>query len=82
MSMESFPYPRSLSPIARSIKADISASPSGAELENLAAADQRRIHRKERILGGRPDEQNQARLDIGEENILLGAIEAMNFVEK
>ena len=52
------------------------------KLKNLAPADQRRIHRKKRILRRRPHQHDQPRLHIRQQNILLRAIEPVNLIEK
>src|SRR5271154_123439 len=52
------------------------------ELKNLAAAHERRIHRKKRILRRGSDQNDQSRFNIREQNILLRAIKAMDFIEK
>ena len=51
-------------------------------MKNLAPADQRRIDGEKWILRRRADEQDQSRFHIGQQNVLLGAVEAMNFIEK
>ena len=52
------------------------------ERENLAAAQQRRIDREERVLRGRPDQDHDAALDIGQQDVLLRLVEAMDLVEE
>ena len=47
------------------------------EFEDLTAADERRYEGKERILGRGSDEGYDAVLDIGQQSILLRAIEAV-----
>ena len=37
---------------------------------------------KNGIFGRRADEQDQAALDIGQQDVLLGAVEAVDFVEE
>ena len=51
-------------------------------MKYLNATNQRRIHRKEWILGRYADEQDQSRFDIGKQDILLRPIEPVNFIEK
>ena len=52
------------------------------ELENLAAAHQRRVHCKKRVFGRGADQQDPPCLHIGQQNILLGAVETVDFIEK
>ena len=52
------------------------------ELEDLAAADQRRNQRKERIGRRRPDETDDALFHVGQQHVLLGAVEAVQFVDE
>ena len=52
------------------------------EFEHAAAADQRAVEREERILRGRADKDHDAFFDVGQEHVLLGAVEAMDFVDE
>jgi len=54
----------------------------GFEAEEGAAADERGVDGEEGVFGGSADEGDEAALDIGEEDVLLGAGEAVNFVEE
>ena len=53
-----------------------------AEFENLRARDERAVDAEEGILRGRADEPHDAILDLGEEHILLGLVEAVDFVDE
>ncbi len=52
------------------------------ELENAAAAYQRAREREERILRGGADENDAAVFHVGQEHVLLRAVEAMDFVDE
>ena len=52
------------------------------ERENLAAAQQRRVDGEERVLRRGADERDAAFLDIGQQHILLGAVEAVQLVHE
>ena len=52
------------------------------KLKNTTATDQRTIDCKERILGRCANEDNGTIFDIGQQHILLSAIESVDFVEK
>ena len=52
------------------------------ELEDLAARDQRRVDAEERVLRRRADQDDQPVLDVVEQHVLLGAVEAVDFVEE
>ncbi len=54
----------------------------GCELENTAARDQGRIDGEERIFSGGADQQDQPVLNIRQQDVLLGTVEAMYLVEK
>src|SRR5688572_30383706 len=54
----------------------------GAQFENLRARYERRVDEKKRIVGGGANEANDAALDIGQEDVLLRFVEAMNFVDE
>ena len=49
---------------------------------NLRPGQQRRIHLEGRVLGGRADQDDVARLDAREEGILLGLVEPVDLVEE
>ena len=75
------PKPRSGSVGAVDECADVIFA-DGGELEDLAPADERRVNRKERILRRRSDQQNMAGFNVGQKNVLLGAVETVDFVEE
>ena len=50
--------------------------------QHLAARHQRAGQREGRILGGRADQGDRAVLDLGEQTVLLGAIEAVDLVDE
>ena len=50
--------------------------------EDLGAGEECRVKLEGRVLGGRPDEDDGAVFDIWEEAILLGAVEAVDFVDE
>ena len=52
------------------------------ERENAGSREQGRIDLKRWILGGRTNQRNQAGLDMGQQGILLGGIEAMHLVDE
>ena len=49
---------------------------------DLCAGQQRRDHFKGRIFRGRPDKNDVARFDVRKESILLGFVEAVNFIDE
>ncbi len=49
---------------------------------DAAAGEQRGDDLEGRIFGGRADEADGAALDVGEEGVLLGLVEAMNFIDE
>ena len=53
-----------------------------AQDQYLAARQQRGVELEARILGGRADQRHRPVLDIGQEAVLLGAVEAMDFVHE
>ena len=53
-----------------------------AQDQHLAARQQRGVELEARILGGRADERDGAVLDIGQEAVLLGAVEAVDLVHE
>ncbi len=52
------------------------------QCEQLAARQQCAVDREVRVAGGRPHQRQRSRLDIGQQRILLGPIEAMDFVDE
>ena len=52
------------------------------EPEQRGAREQRAGEREERVLGGGADEDEQALLDVREQRVLLGAVEAVHLVEE
>ncbi len=50
--------------------------------QNLGAGEKRRIDLEGGVFGGRADQDDRAVLDIGQEGILLGAVEAVNLVDE
>ena len=52
------------------------------ELEDAAAADQRAVDREERVFGGRADEDHHALFHVGQQHVLLGLVEAVDFVDE
>ena len=52
------------------------------ELEHAAAADQRAVDGEEGILRRRADEDHDAVFDIGQQHVLLGPVEAVDFVDE
>ena len=52
------------------------------ELEDAAAADERLVDLKIGVLGGRADQDDRAVLDPRQQRVLLGLVEAVNFVHK
>ena len=52
------------------------------EPEQRGAREQRTGEREERVLGGRADEHEQALLDVRQQRVLLGAVEAVHLVEE
>ena len=55
---------------------------SGSKREDLAAAQQRRVDREERVLRRRPDQDDDAVLDVRQQHVLLGLVEAVDLVEE
>ena len=49
---------------------------------DLRAREERRVHFEGRILGGRADEHDRARLDVREKRVLLRLVEAVDFVDE
>src|SRR5690606_23722043 len=54
----------------------------GLEAERLASREQRRVDRERRVLRRRADQRDRARLDVGQERVLLGLVEPMDLVQK
>ena len=54
----------------------------GFELENLGAGDEGGIDVEVGIVRGGSNEANGAAFEVGEEGVLLGFIEAVNFVDE
>ena len=52
------------------------------EREDLAAAQERRVDREERVLRRRPDQDDAAFLDVRQQHVLLGAIEAVQLIDE
>src|SRR5262249_39844811 len=50
--------------------------------EQLAAAQQRRVDGEKRVLRGRADQDDDAFLHIRKQQVLLGFVEAMQFIEE
>jgi len=58
------------------------ASSSRCEDEDLAAREQGAVKLEGRVLGGGADQHDGAVLDIGQEGVLLGAVEAVDLVDE
>ena len=56
----------------------------GQALEHVhaAAREQRRVHLERRVLGGRADQGHGAPLDVRQERVLLGLVEAVDLVDE
>jgi hypothetical protein len=52
------------------------------ELKNPGTTDQGFVDLKEGILGGRPNQNHRAVFHPGQQRILLGFVEAVNFINK
>ena len=52
------------------------------EAEQRRAAEQRRVHLEERVLGGGADQRDEPALDAGEQRVLLRLVEAVHLVEE
>ena len=52
------------------------------ELEYPAAADQGAVNREEGILGGGPDQDCHALFDVGQQDVLLGLVEAVDLIDE
>ncbi len=51
-------------------------------MEDLGAGDECGVDGEEGIFGGGADEDDEAELDVAEEDVLLGFVEAVDFVEE
>ena len=60
----------------------ISSTVKRPQRVDFGAREQRRDHFERRILGGRADQDDVAALDIGQKRVLLGFVEAVNFVDE
>jgi hypothetical protein len=78
----SLPKPRSLSASGAVDEGFDVVFGEGGELEDLAAADQRGVDGEEGVFGGCADEEDQAVFHVGEQDVLLGAVEAVDLVEE
>ena len=54
----------------------------GLEVEHLAAADQGAVDGVAGVFGGGADEADDAALDVAQQHVLLGFVEAVDFVEE
>src|SRR5581483_11544072 len=54
----------------------------GLEPEQRGTAPQRTVDLEEGVLGGGADQREEAVLDVGQEGVLLGAVEAVDLVEE
>ena len=52
------------------------------EPEDASPAEERRVDLEVRVLGRRPDERDRAVLDLRQEGVLLGLVEAVDLVEE
>ena len=52
------------------------------EREDLAAAQERRVDGEERVLRRRADQDDAAFLDVGQQHVLLRAVEAVQFIDE
>src|SRR5437867_2745525 len=52
------------------------------QLEDLRTRNQRRIDEEKRIMGGRAYQPYRAAFDVGQQNVLLRFVEAVNLVNK
>ena len=60
----------------------ISSSESGLEREDAGAGEERGDDLERRVLGRRADERDGAVLDVGEDGVLLGLVEAVDLVDE
>ena len=56
--------------------------PEPVQDQDLTARQQRAIQLKGRVLRRRPDEDDRAVLDIGQETVLLRPVEPVNFIDE
>ena len=77
-----FPNPRSRSETARSSSDLICAAAERLEGEDLAAAEEWRIDREERVLSSRADKNDPTFFHVRQQDVLLRPVEAMQFVHK
>jgi hypothetical protein len=78
----SWPRPRSLSFKRAMEQGDQLLFAERAQGEDAAAGEQRGDDFEGRVLGGRADEADRAALDVGQKGVLLGLVEAMDFVDE
>ncbi len=78
----SAPRPRSVSASARLQEGDDLGLLERAEGVDAAAGEQRGVDLEAGILGGGADEADAAALDVGQEGVLLGLVEAVNLVDE
>ena len=76
------PRPREMSRSARSTIRAIASGRERLEDDDLAAGQERAVELEGGVLGRRADEHDVAGLDEGQEDVLLGAVEAVDLVEK
>ena len=67
---------------ARSSNWPSAASSSRRQHQHLAARQQRGVELERRVLGRGADQGHRAVLDVGQEAVLLGAVEAMDLVDE
>ena len=67
---------------ARAIRAASAAAIEPVQHQHLAARQQRAGEREGRVLGGRADQGDRAVLDLGEQAVLLRAVEAVDLVDE
>ena len=76
------PIPRGMSRSARSTIRAIASRRQGLEDDDLAPRQERAVQLERRVLRGRTDEDDVARLDVGKKHVLLRPIEAVDLVEE
>ena len=67
---------------ARSSSVTISSHGQRPQRVDLGAREQRRDHFERRIFRGRADQDDVAALDVGQKGVLLGFVEAVNFIDE
>ena len=67
---------------ARSTIRAIASGASGSRTTTLQRESKRAVELERRVLGGRADEDDVARLDVRKEDVLLRAVEAVDLVEE